>query len=93
VQGYPGVQSYVNSTFYLQDASYLRLKNVVLSYTLPSALVSRIKSKGISVYVSGDNLLTWTNYEGGDPERASITGNFAQYPQARIYNVGTNINF
>ncbi|TXK31104.1 TonB-dependent receptor [Pontibacter qinzhouensis] len=93
VQGYPGVQAYVNSTYYLRDASYLRLKNVVLSYSLPSALVSRIKAKGISVYVSGENLLTWTKYEGGDPERASITGNFAQYPQAKIYNVGTNINF
>ncbi|MFT2010107.1 TonB-dependent receptor [Pontibacter sp. 13R65] len=93
IQNYPGVQAYINSTYFLQDASYLRLKNVVLSYSLPTALVSRIKSKGISVYVSGDNLLTWTKYEGSDPERASITGNFAQYPQTRIYNIGTNINF
>ena len=93
VAGYPGVSGYQNSTYYLQDASYLRLKNIMLSYTFPGALTSRIKAKGITVYVSGDNLLTWTKYEGSDPERASVTGNFAQYPQAKIYNVGLNVKF
>ena len=77
----------------MQDGSYLRLKNVVLSYDLPTALSSRFKSKGLGVYVSADNLLTWTDYEGGDPERASISGNLSQYPQARIYNVGLNVKF
>lgn len=93
VDGYPGVVSYRNSTYYLQDASYLRLKNIMLSYSLPKALVSRIRAKDLMVYISGDNLLTWTKYEGSDPERASVTGNYAQYPQARIFNAGFNIKF
>ncbi len=93
VAGYPGVDKYRESTYYLQDASYLRLKNIMLSYTFPQELVSRIRAKGLTVYISGDNLLTWTKYEGADPERASVTGNFAQYPQAKIYNVGLNVKF
>lgn len=93
IQGYSGVNAYTASTYYLQNASYLRLKNVVLSYTFPSTVFSRIKAKDLSVYVSADNLFTITQYEGGDPERASTTGNFAQYPQARILNVGMNIKF
>jgi len=93
VAGYSGVANYSGSTYYLQDASYLRLKNLILSYDLPSVVYSRIKAKGLGVYVSGDNLFTITKYEGSDPERASTTGNFAQYPQARIYNVGLNVKF
>jgi hypothetical protein len=75
------------------DASYLRLKNVVLSYTFPNALISRIKAKDLTVYLSADNLLTFTKYEGSDPERASTTGNYVQYPQAKIFNAGLNIKF
>lgn len=89
--GYGGVQAYP-STYNLQDASYLRLKNVSLSYTLPEQLTNKIKSKGITVYVSGDNLLTFTDYEGGDPERTG-EGRMAQYPQLRIVNMGLNVNF
>ncbi|WP_164891076.1 SusC/RagA family TonB-linked outer membrane protein [Botryobacter ruber] len=90
---HPGVSSYTGSTYYLKDASYLRMKNVMLSYTIPNAITSRLKMKELSVYFSGDNLLTWTDYEGGDPERASMTGNFSQYPQVRIFNFGTNVKF
>ncbi|TDH27490.1 TonB-dependent receptor [Segetibacter sp. 3557_3] len=93
IQGYTGVSGYAASTFYLMDASYLRLKNVVLSYSLPRSLIGRIKAKELTVYLSGDNLFTITNYEGSDPERSSTTGNFAQYPQARVFNAGVNIKF
>jgi TonB-linked SusC/RagA family outer membrane protein len=91
--GYAGVANYVASTYYLMDASYLRLKNVILSYNLPKAWISRIKAKDLSVFISADNLITWTKYEGADPERASTTGNFAQYPQAKIFNAGVNVKF
>ncbi|MBO9657529.1 MAG: hypothetical protein J7527_01765, partial [Chitinophagaceae bacterium] len=91
--GYAGVANYVASTYYLMDASYLRLKNVILSYNLPKAWISRIKAKDLSVFISADNLITWTKYEGADPERASTTGNFAQYPQAKIFNAGLNVKF
>ena len=89
--GYGGVQAYP-STYNLQDASYLRLKNVNLSYTLPRQLTDKIKSQGITVYVSGDNLLTFTDYDGADPERTG-EGRMAQYPQVRIVNMGLNVKF
>jgi TonB-linked SusC/RagA family outer membrane protein len=91
--GYAGVANYAGSTYYLMDASYLRLKNVILSYNLPKAWLSRIKAKDLSVFVSADNLATWTKYEGADPERASSTGNFQQYPQAKIFSAGLNVKF
>jgi hypothetical protein len=93
VAGYTGVAAYGGSTYYLMDASYLRLKNITLSYNFPSKLISRIKSKGLTVYVSADNVFTITDYEGSDPERSSTTGNYVQYPQARILNFGLNIKF
>ncbi len=91
VSGYAGVSGY-NSTYYLQDASYLRLKNLYLSYRLPEKITKKISSQGIIVFLSGDNLITWTKYEGNDPERAG-SGRFAQFPQLKIYSAGVNIKF
>jgi hypothetical protein len=93
VTGYAPVTAYYGSTYFLQDASYLRLKNIILSYNFPKSVFSRLKASDLSVYISADNLFTITDYEGGDPERSSTTGNFAQYPQARIFNAGLNIKF
>jgi TonB-linked SusC/RagA family outer membrane protein len=90
---YVGVTSYQASTFYLQNASYLRLKNIVLSYTLPRNVISRIKSKELTVYVSADNLFTITDFEFGDPERTSSSLGNPPYPQARILNAGVNVKF
>ncbi|MBX3257796.1 MAG: TonB-dependent receptor [Chitinophagaceae bacterium] len=96
---YGGVSAYP-STYYLQDASYLRLKNVNLSYTLPKRVTDKIWSKGVTVYVSGDNLLTFTKFEGADPETLSRTGStiggwgrYAQFPQVRILNFGIDVKF
>jgi len=91
--GYAAMANYAGSTYYLMDASYLRLKNIMLSYSFSKSISSRIKAQGITIYVSADNLITWTKYEGSDPERASSTGNFVQYPQAKILNAGINIKF
>lgn len=89
--GYQGVSGY-SSTYFIQDASYLRLKNLYLSYTLPEKIAKKIASQGITIYVSGDNLITWTKYEGNDPERAG-SGRFAQFPQLRIYTAGLKVKF
>lgn len=96
---YGGVSAYP-STYYLQDASYLRLKNVNLSYALPQRIANKIWSKGLTVYVSGDNLLTFTKFEGADPETLSRTGStiggwgrYAQFPQVRIINFGVDVKF
>ena len=92
IDGYPGVASYYESTFFLQDASYLRLKNVMLSYSFPDILLDRIKFKELTLYVSGENLLTFTKFEYQDPERPSSSV-FAVFPQARIINFGLNVKF
>ncbi len=89
--GYAGVSGYP-STYFLQDASYMRLKNLYLSYTFPESITQRVAAKGITVYVSGDNLITWTKYEGNDPERSG-SGRFAQFPQLRMYTAGIKIKY
>jgi len=93
--GYGGIYAY-GSTYHLPDASYLRLKNINISYALPAKWVGKFKSKGVSVYVSGDNLLTWTKYPGLDPERpmdGPNGGRTSVYPQVRIFNGGLLLKF
>jgi TonB-linked SusC/RagA family outer membrane protein len=100
IKDYPHMNNYNGSTYFLRDASYLRLKNVTLSYTFPRVMLSKIKVRDVMLYVSGDNLVTWTDFKNGDPERANFTTgdnspstNFSQYPQTRILNVGVNVKF
>jgi TonB-dependent starch-binding outer membrane protein SusC len=86
------------NSYTVQDASYLRLKNVTLSYSLPLKNFKLFKSADISI--SGENLLTFTKFEGFDPE-ANQTGDgtnvekssYNNYPTARIFRIGANINF
>lgn len=87
-----GITPQMDSRF-LEDASFLRLKNVVLSYSLPESLLkkSRILSRA-KVYVQAQNLLTFTNFSGLDPEG---TGNVyaAQYPMSRQFTCGLELTF
>lgn len=77
------------STWWLRDASYMRLKNVQLGYTIPKTMLSRVGVQGLRLFISGDNLVTFTKFfDGVDPERASATGRGAIYPQAKIYTFG-----
>lgn len=78
------------SSYYLQDGSYLRLKNLVIGYTLPTTLTGKLKLNRVRAYFSGDNLFTVTDYPGLDPERAS-NGNFVNYPQNKIYSFGLQV--
>lgn len=78
------------SSYYLQDATFLRVKNLVLGYSFPEQLISRIKVSKLRVYFSGDNLFTITQYPGLDPERGG-NGNFVNYPQNKIYAFGLQI--
>lgn len=80
-------------TRFIEDASFLRLKNIVLSYSLPSSLLE--KSKVLSrakVYVQAQNLFTFTNFSGLDPEG---TGNIyaAKYPMSRQFTCGLELTF
>jgi len=78
------------STYFLQSGSYLRLKNLVIGYTFPKKMMNSIGIQGLRIYVSGDNLLTATNYRGLDPERSG-SGDYLQYPQNKIYSFGLNL--
>lgn len=89
ISGYGPVTGLRNS-YWLLDASYLRLKNLQLGYNLPRVLAQRIGMQNARVYVSGDNLLTFTKWPGSDPERAA-TNWFQAYPQITTYTMGLKI--
>lgn len=81
------------SSRYLEDGSYLRLKNLTLAYQIPGNLLSKIGCTGATVMVSGDNLLTFTKYSGRDPEVSEKGEGYHQYPNVRKFVVGLNLNF
>ncbi|WP_192350108.1 TonB-dependent receptor [Algoriphagus sp. Y33] len=78
------------SSYWLEDASYLRLKNLQIGYSLPAHLLDRLRVNKFRVYFSGDNLLTKTNfYYAYDPESPLSAGGY--YPQAKTFTMGVNI--
>jgi TonB-linked SusC/RagA family outer membrane protein len=81
------------SSHFVEDGSFIRLKNVTFGYTLPQSLLSRISSKQIRLYVTGQNLLTLTHYTGFDPEVSASGVDLGIYPQARVFTGGVNIGF
>ena len=87
-----------SSDLYIKDGSYMRLKSAQLGYTLPVDLTGKIAVQRLRIYVSADNLLTFTSYDGFDPEIASggyttIGIDRGIYPQSRTISVGANITF
>lgn len=90
------------STFWLQNASFLRLKTLQLQYSLPEEVLTKLRLSSMMLFVNGNNLFTLTKMEWYDPEGTPeettddndvtySTGNF--YPQVKIFNVGVNITF
>ncbi|MFV0291216.1 MAG: SusC/RagA family TonB-linked outer membrane protein [Mangrovibacterium sp.] len=90
-------QNWTSSDLMVKDGSYMRVKNVTLGYTLPSQLTRRAFIEKLRIYVMGENLLTFTKYEGFDPEISSggtsLGIDRGVYPQARVYTIGASINF
>jgi len=86
-----------SSDLLVYDGSYLRLKNIQLGYTLPVDLTRKISVEKFRVYVSAENLHTWTKYHGFDPEISSggtsLGIDYGVYPQPRIWTVGFNLAF
>ncbi len=76
--------------FYIEDGSYLRLRNLTIGYTLPSSLTSRIKVERLRIYIGGRNLKTWTKYTGTNPEviKANYEGNDAVLESTQILTMG-----
>ncbi|WP_205509912.1 SusC/RagA family TonB-linked outer membrane protein [Longitalea arenae] len=89
----------VYSTRIIEDGSFLRLKTVALGYNLPAATLKKIKIKNIRLYAAAQNLVTWTNYSGVDPEvsvrNSALTPGFdwSAYPKARTLTLGLNVTF
>jgi TonB-linked SusC/RagA family outer membrane protein len=85
------------SDLYVKDGSYLRLKNLTLGYTLPSAWTSKAFINKLRVYVAATNVLTFTKYDGFDPEIASggtqLGIDRGVYPQVRAIHFGANLTF
>ena len=84
---------------YVENASYIRLKNITLGYNLPASVIGSRISK-LRVYVSAANLLTITKYNGYDPETSSFNNNdaragidFSNYPTAKTYMFGIDLTF
>ncbi|QHS58479.1 SusC/RagA family TonB-linked outer membrane protein [Chitinophaga agri] len=84
-----GSNNRVETTFWLDDLSYIRFKNIQLGYTLPKALLNRIGLSSFRIYCSSENIFTITSFRGLDPE---LTGNRSNaYPLNRTYGAGLNI--
>ena len=87
-----------SSDLYIHNGSYMRLKNAQIGYTLPQHLTRHASIQRLRLYVAAENLLTFTGYEGFDPELASgsyttIGVDKGIYPQARTIYVGANVTF
>ncbi|MEO8109921.1 MAG: TonB-dependent receptor [Ginsengibacter sp.] len=90
----------VFSSAIVEDASYLRLKNVTLAYRIPAGIINKVKIKSLRVFAGATNLWTLTNYSGYDPEAntygqsTTLIGiDAGGYPQARTYTIGINAGF
>jgi len=88
--------SYSTNDFLLTDASYVKVRNAQLSYQLSNNLVHKIGVSSMRIYLSGQNLYTWTKVLYMDPEnigRSAPQGPTNVYPNSRVYNIGLNVEF
>jgi TonB-linked SusC/RagA family outer membrane protein len=82
--------AYIVNDQFLYDASYLKLKTLQVGYTIPKKWVNKVHVGGLRVFLSGENLLTFTKYPGVDPELGS---GVTVYPIARLLSAGINLSF
>lgn len=86
------------SSLFIEDASFIRLRNVRLSYFVPQKITSKASMKGLSLFVYGINLATWTKYSGWDPEVSfsnplQMGSDTGVYPKKKEFGLGVNVNF
>ena len=87
-----GPNNYADSDRFVENGAYLRLKNLQLGYTLPEKWTQRIRLSRVRLYLSGSNAFTLTRYSGYDPEVGGGV-DYGNYPQARTWLLGLNLNF
>lgn len=92
--------NYRLSDLMVEDASYIRLQNISLGYTLPKAWVRKCYLENVRVYFNAQNIHTWSKYKGLDPEIGALEGDalkmgidYGRYPSPRIYTFGLNVSF
>jgi len=91
--------SFDPSTRFIENGSYLKIRNITLSYALPPEIISRLKMKGVTVSLSADNVYTFTKFWGQDPEVSVNPTNglpgYAEfkYPNSKQFVLGVNVNF
>jgi TonB-linked SusC/RagA family outer membrane protein len=90
-------RNWKSSDLYVYDGDYFRLKNIMLSYTLPQKWTRKVGVENFRVYVSAENLFTFTKYHGYDPEISSggtsLGIDYGVYPQPRTWTIGFNLQF
>ena len=86
--------NYQNSTFWISNASYVRLKNIEVGYTIKASIIKKFHIKSSRIYINANNIYTWsTVLPGIDPETPNLGANLEPYPLVRTINAGININF
>jgi hypothetical protein len=104
IYGDPNGNAALNSTRFLEDGSYIRLKNLIFAYNVPRTLVAKAHLSSVKVYFQATNLKTWTKYSGFDPEVSTFSStnptnnvspgtDFLTYPQAKSYTFGIDLGF
>ena len=88
------------SDHYVEDGSYLRIKDITLSYTFPKKLIQSFYCEGLTMFIGLKNIFTFTNYSGYDPEVSRFANNnlsmgadYGAYPMAKSYEFGLRMNF
>lgn len=97
-----GNRNYRPSDLFIEKGDFLRLKNMTLGYTVPKKVIDKLKMSQARIYVTGQNIITFTKYSGLNPELGYASGgqqytqlnvDYAQYPLARTWTIGATIGF
>ncbi len=87
------IDNFQRSTFWIRDNSYLRMKNIQLGYSLPERWLSKVKISKVTLFVNGQNLLTFSKYKDFDPEAILDQTTLYFYPMLKTYSGGLNVTF
>ncbi|MEJ7911613.1 MAG: hypothetical protein WKF70_00565, partial [Chitinophagaceae bacterium] len=89
----PNANFQSGTTHFVEKGDFLRFRNASVSYSLPKQWTNTIKINSLKVFAQGQNLFTWTDFRGADPEisTGALTG--AQYPALRTLTLGLNVGF
>jgi TonB-linked SusC/RagA family outer membrane protein len=94
INGTYGINNYVNENDrYVQNSSFLRLRTIQLAYSLDDEILEKLPFTNLKLYVQAENLITFTEFQGFDPESDYRALSFRRYPTPKIYTLGVNVNF